>query len=224
MAKPAVQTPSAPGDSAASWEPLSSLVDWKDNPKEHDEDQLESICRIVIAGGWGAPMLARAANREIIAGHGRKKAAKLLATKRLHATPDEIATWHADAIRVAERQQAPTRFVEVSEELAHAMALADNRIPEDGKVDAGALRLAVEAMGQELATLAGFTHDEITDMLSPPVESELREVDVSELQDRYWISITGPMPEQPDALERVREILALLPEALVMVGSTREAT
>jgi hypothetical protein len=212
---------STKADPAATWEDIDSLVPWAENPNEHSPEELENLCRIMIAGGWGAVLLVRLANREIIAGHGRRKAVPLLARKWAQTTEADREKWHPDARRVVERKQVPVRWLDVSAEMAHTLALADNRIPEDRKIDRDALADAVAELGAEAASLAGFTNDEILDMLTPDVESELVEIDVSHVDDKYWISITGQLPEQPDALQRVREILALIPGAEVSIGTTR---
>jgi hypothetical protein len=92
---------------AAEWVELSRLKLWKENPRDNDGETVERVIRSIKRFGWGAPILARRADGEIIAGHARFKAAQVL-----------------------ELQRVPVRYLDISKREAHLLALADNRIAE----------------------------------------------------------------------------------------------
>lgn len=50
----------------------------------------------------------------------------------------------------------------------------------------------------------------------------LREVGVSEVLDRFWMSVTGPLPKQREALEKLAQALESLPGVKVALGTTTE--
>lgn len=94
---------------AAVWVPIGSLKAWKDNPRDNEgtvEDLVASIKRF----GFSAPIIARKADGEVIAGHTRLLAAKQLGLKKV-----------------------PVRYMELDPAEAHLLAIADNKIPEKSK-------------------------------------------------------------------------------------------
>jgi hypothetical protein len=115
---------------AAEWLPLSKLKLWASNPRNNDGEPVERVFASIIEFGWGAAIVARRANGEVIAGHTRYKAAQTLIATYGTAKPKERAKWHADAVRVATRKEAPTRLLDISERKAHLLALTDNRSNE----------------------------------------------------------------------------------------------
>lgn len=101
----------------------------------------ESIKRF----GFAAPILARSEDCEIIAGHTRAQAAKLLGLPKV-----------------------PVRFLDLDPADAHLLALADNRLNELGEWDEsklaellGELRL----QGNDSALVAGWSDDELDKLL-----------------------------------------------------------
>jgi site-specific DNA-methyltransferase (adenine-specific) len=110
---------------AAIWMRTSALVPWADNPKHHDPEQIETICTSIQAtaddahqksgrrgkakliNGFGAPLLVRLEDSEIVAGHGRVLAAEKLGLEWL-----------------------PVRPLDISAKQAHRLARADNRLAE----------------------------------------------------------------------------------------------
>lgn len=129
-------TPSAPPpDVAALWVPLDALVPWAKNPKRHEPAEVAELATSIRELGFGAPLIARTANRELMAGHGRHLACTLLVKQWAAATADERERWSDDARRIGERREAPTRFMDVSARRAHLYALADNRHAEKSQYD-----------------------------------------------------------------------------------------
>lgn len=114
---------------AATWEPLDSLVPYAGNPRKHDADVPE-LATGIIRLGWGAPIIARAANRMIVGGHGRRLAALEVIARWTRATTRERAQWNPDAVRVAERREVPVRLRDLDEHDSYLLLVADNMIGE----------------------------------------------------------------------------------------------
>lgn len=91
---------------AAVWVPVADLVQWVKNPRDNDR-AVDFAVKSIETYGWGAPLVARKANREIIAGHTRIKAALKLGIKMV-----------------------PVRYMDLTAKQAHAYAIADNKIGE----------------------------------------------------------------------------------------------
>lgn len=96
---------------AAEWCAPGDLKPWTRNPRRNDE-AVEPIMASIREFGFGAPIVARQATREIIAGHTRWRAACQLGLERV-----------------------PVRFLDITEEQAHRLALADNKLGEISKWD-----------------------------------------------------------------------------------------
>jgi hypothetical protein len=93
-------------EAAAVWVDPAELRSWKHNPR-NNEMAVEQVARSIEAFGFGAPILARRANGEIIAGHTRLKAAIKMGLPKV-----------------------PVRYLDVSEDDAHLLAIADNKLGE----------------------------------------------------------------------------------------------
>ena len=85
---------------AAVYVPLEHLLPWKKNPRRNDR-AIVPVADSIVRFGFGAPLLARAADREIIAGHPRLAACHTLPTRYAAASAEERATWHPDAVALA---------------------------------------------------------------------------------------------------------------------------
>ena len=141
---------SRPGDStplpepAAEWVDTAALRPWKDNPRAND-DAVAAVAESIRRFGFGAPILARRANSEIIAGHTRWKAAQKLGLDRV-----------------------PVRFLDLDPVNAHLLALADNRLAEEASWDDEMLAAVLADLKAQQADLAatGFSDEEIAKLLS----------------------------------------------------------
>jgi hypothetical protein len=109
---------------AAEYADPASLVPWENNPRVN-EHAVESIMKSITEFGFAAPIVARVENREIIAGHTRWQAAKRLGLKSV-----------------------PVRFIDITREKAHALAIADNRLGELADWDADLLEQALREIEQ----------------------------------------------------------------------------
>lgn len=127
---------------AATYEDPRSLKPWAKNPRKNDADQgskaVEKVKVSIQTFGFGAPLVCRAANRMVIAGHTRLKAALELGLP-----------------------EVPVRWLDLDEKQAEALALADNRIGEEASWDDKALHEILEELGKEMAAVTGFDPDDL---------------------------------------------------------------
>jgi ParB-like chromosome segregation protein Spo0J len=131
---------------AATFEPIGSLVPWSGNPRRNAHT-IAKVAKSIKRFGFGAPLVARLANREIIAGHTRYEAAKSLGLA-----------------------EVPVRFLDLTERKAHALALADNKLGEDAEWDEEKLadvmrELTEDSLVDEEMLDTGFTDDDIAKLL-----------------------------------------------------------
>lgn len=159
-------------DPAAEWVAPSQLVPWKDNPRKNDGTPVAKVAESISRFGFGAPIVARKANNEIIAGHTRWKAAQKLGLDTV-----------------------PVRFLDIGANEAHALALADNRVGEEASWDDALLAavladlkaqdVPLEALGWDDAELAaamaeqpgGLTGDP-DEVPEPPAEPKTKRGDL----------------------------------------------
>lgn len=142
------------------------LVPWAANPRDN-EAAVPRVARSIAFLGWGNPILARRETMMVIAGNTRLKAVPVLAEMWVEAKddPDMAGRWHPSAIAIAEGGPVPVRLLDVTEEQAVQLALADNKIGEiaewsDGLGDL--LREHVDDGGETLALL-GWDGDDLLD-------------------------------------------------------------
>ena len=141
---PAPPPGGAPAEPAAEWVDTAALRPWKDNPRAND-DAVGAVAESIRRFGFGAPILARRANGEIIAGHTRWKAAQQLGLDRV-----------------------PVRYLDLDPADAHLLALADNRLAEKARWDDEVLAAVLADLRAQQADLAasGFTDTELAKLLA----------------------------------------------------------
>jgi ParB-like chromosome segregation protein Spo0J len=130
--------------------PIERIHEWPQNPDPPEPKDVRTIARSIRRFGWGEPILARLENGEIIAGHGRYRAAKRLKLKAV-----------------------PVRYMNLSEDEAHLLALADNKIAANRQRDWDGEDVAnildeLEEKGFDLEKGTGFSDDELDDILGDP--------------------------------------------------------
>ena len=109
-------------NSAAEYVPVADLRPWVKNPRKNDP-AVKAVADSIRRFGFGAPLLARRENGEVIAGHTRLKAAIKLGLT-----------------------EVPVRYLDLSESEAHALALAAGaRYLPLPQADASRLARAVQA-------------------------------------------------------------------------------
>ena len=133
--------PPLPPSAAAEWVDPATLKPWPKNPRKNDGEPVVKVAESIKRFGFAAPIVARAATREIIAGHTRWKAAQQLKLDKV-----------------------PVRFLDISEREAHLLALADNRLGEMAEWDTPELHalLASYDLGDQL--LAGWDEKDLREI------------------------------------------------------------
>jgi hypothetical protein len=113
MAKKKTKAAAVPAEAgaAAEWVDPGTLNPWDRNPRKN-EGAVAKVAESIKRFGFGAPLVARRSTRELIAGHTRLKAALKLGLDRV-----------------------PVRFLDLDEQQAHLLALADNRLGEIAEWD-----------------------------------------------------------------------------------------
>lgn len=121
----------------------NSLVEWSRNPR-HNVHAVEAVAESIQRYGFATPIVARKADRRIIAGHTRYLAAKKLGLG-----------------------EVPVRFLDLSEKDADALGVADNRLSELATWDEDILsELVAEFQGDGVDLDAlGFSDDEVKALL-----------------------------------------------------------
>lgn len=178
---------------------VASLVPFKRNAKDHPPEQVDALARLIQRVGFRFP-LAIDEHSEIIAGHGRLLAAKNL---RMSEVPCIV---HSD----------------LSDEDKRALRIADNRLAELAQTNQDNLALELgDLFGAGFDTsLIGFNDEERAKILAPEGSVEVEDIDVSEVKDEFWMSIRGPLPKEPEALDVLRAALANIEGVDVQIGTT----
>jgi len=122
---------------------IESLTPWDDNPRVNDH-AIEAVMRSIKRFGFGAPIIARKEDGEIIAGHTRYEAARQLGLK-----------------------QVPVRYLDLDPVDAHLLGIADNKIGEkaDWAQTLSSVMKELESCGGDLDDL-GFSDIELKLMLA----------------------------------------------------------
>jgi hypothetical protein len=120
-------------------------------------------------------------------------------------------------------EAVPVRFLDISEDEAHKLALADgpHAMTKPTRDKLGALLAAWDEDDDEDLTDLGFDRDELDKLIgSRSVEAEVFEVDVSSTDAEFYLSVHGPLSVQADVLERLRADLESMPDVEVEITTT----
>ena len=172
MAKSATKSTTNALDPAATWEPINSLTPWDKNPRKNDGEPVDRVAKSIERFGFAAPIVARAADRVIIAGHTRWKAARKLGMDKV-----------------------PVRFVDLDPDQAAALALADNRLTEITPWDDAGLADVLRELEAASVDLDGLGWDaEALDAIlnaTAPIDASETDDDVPEVDDGPAVSARG---------------------------------
>jgi site-specific DNA-methyltransferase (adenine-specific) len=207
-------------ESAAEWVPVGELVPWVKNPRKNDA-AVKAVADAIKRFGFGAPIIARRENGEVIAGHTRLKAALSLGLETV-----------------------PVRYMDLDPVEAHLLALADNRLNEKAEWDLPALQdimgeygladldLAgwsstdIEKMGSDLLGRADDAPVEEVEMVAPPTDAVTRMGDVWSLGSHRLVCGDSTQREVWEALlghERADCVWTDPPYGVAYVGKTKDA-
>ena len=195
--------PKPPAQWAASvieQRPVLSLLAYAANARTHSDAQVAQIAASIREFGFVNPVLVDEGG-EIIAGHGRVMAAKLL----------EMAT-----VPTIERGG-------LSDAQKRGLRLADNKLAMNSGWDEALLAAELRALSAEEfdITLAGFDAVILGLGAEDSGVHKVFEVDTSFVEDRFWISIRGPLKDQADALKLLTEAMANLADVDVELGTVK---
>ena len=187
------------------WIHVEELTPWDKNPWRHDDNQVLRLKRSILELGWGAPCVVNT-DLQLIAGHGRRVAA-------LHILEDD-PTWITPG--APGPGFIPCRILALNDEQAAQMAMADNRLQVDARLDERRLvdvfEMMEESFGTQSFELTGFVEDEIDSMISKAA-----------LDAAGGVS-GGTPPEVPDKpVSKRGEVYRLGPHTLVC-GSSSDAS
>jgi ParB-like chromosome segregation protein Spo0J len=177
---------------------LSSLHLNERNARIHSAEQVAEIARSIERFGFVNPILVDKQS-VIIAGEGRFSAARKLGM---------------DEVPVIE-------LAGLTEEQCRALALADNRITLNSAWDEELLRTELEALrtaGEQIEGL-GFDADELKNLLVTDLAPVVIDIPVGDINDRFWISVRGPLKDQAVALQRLTEMMTDMPQVEVEIGT-----
>ena len=178
-------------EAAAVYLRPDELVPWDRNPR-HNEAAVDAIAASIREFGFASPIVARVSDRRIIAGHTRWLAACRLGLERV-----------------------PVRLVDLDDEKAAALSIADNRTGELATWDEGRLAELVKELdggGLDLALL-GFQREELdvllgrfVDPFAPDDRNQAGEGDAPEIVDTGTsrITVTVPVTDAHDASDVIR--------------------
>lgn len=155
---------------AAFWLEADSLVLWDKNPRI--DQPIEEVALSIWRLGFGAPIVARVENRQIIAGHTRIKAFRWCQEQVWTGSSWAKRTEADGPFRCRDAPGpglVPVRFVDVTEAEAQALALADNRLGEKALWDDDGLAKALRELGSWGFDTTGLGWDpgEIEEILTP---------------------------------------------------------
>lgn len=180
------------------------IVDLKVNPRnarEHDPAQVSLIADSIKRFGFANPILIDDKGM-IRAGHGRALAA-----------------------READLREVPTITLHgLTEHEWRVLALADNQLALNSSWNADILRaelLGLREDGEDVLGL-GFREKEIDGLLGNGEDEdpvEVREIEVGEVEDRFWIAIRGPIKDQAAALLALEEAMKPFADVEVELGT-----
>ena len=168
------------------------------NARKHPDAQVAEIARSMKRFGFVDPVLVDE-HDVIIAGHGR-----LLAAQQIGLVSVPTITLQG--------------FTETEKAV---LALADNAIPFNAEWDVDVLRdeiIALRTGGEDIEGL-GFSKKDLDHLFADDKPIEVREVPTSEVQDRFWIAIRGPLKDQAAALRALDVAMKPFPEVEVELGT-----
>lgn len=186
VAHPDAAAPAERGRLAVQYRPTSALRPNPANARVHSDEQVEQIARSMDRFGVYSPILI-SADGMIRAGEGRWRAA--------------VKRGHRDIPVIVLPPMKPEEYA--------ALALADNRIAENSAWDEELLRQALASIQQANDPLdgLGFTDKEVERLFAyDDDDGGVVSIPVTEVSDRFWISVRGPLKDQAEVLAGLRKV------------------
>jgi ParB/RepB/Spo0J family partition protein len=177
---------------------IDQLVENPRNPRKHPQEQIDRLAASYRRFGQTKPVLARKADRVLIAGHGMLRAMKQAGAKEI-----DVLLW------------------ETNSETADAYMLADNRHAELSSHDTDRVAALLRDIDKADYLAVGFNDDEVSKILADLDASDIvvAEVDTSAVDDRAWVSIRCPLARQADMLQKLQQVMVDFPDVEVDLGT-----
>lgn len=169
---------------AAVWVPIGDLVPWEDNPRVNSA-AIEAVAESIRRFGFSSPIIARTEDSQVIAGHTRLEAAKVLGLDKV-----------------------PVRFLDLDPADAHLLAVADNRLSEVADWNLPDLSKVMRGLvsGDLDLSVAGFSEKELEDLLRTeillPGGDQIE--DPRETVTEVFIQVRAPASLSSQVIERVQ--------------------
>ena len=146
---------------AAIWERVDALKPWTDNPRKN-KGAIEHVAESIKRFGFASPIIARAEDKTIIAGHTRFEAAKKLGL-----------------------DSVPVRYLDLDPADSRLLALADNKIGEIAEWDEEKLEKVMQELLEEGLSLdgLGWDDDELSKIVDELKQEEIEEDEVPEADE-----------------------------------------
>lgn len=201
MAKAAAKDKPENGDLTEDIFDIDALVENPRNPNTHPEEQIIRLMASLRVNGLYKPVLARRANRMLIAGHGIRQAAM-----RLGWTTLRVVFWDVDQVTADRTMLGDNRLGELSRPNQDRVAELLREIPEDDWLS------------------VGFSDDEAAKLMSDLRDGEIQvyEVDAGIVHDTFWINVRGPLPKQADVLQHMKTLLDQYRDVTIEIGLTEQ--
>lgn len=160
---------------------IDELVPWAKNPRKNDP-AVDAVAESIQRFGFASPILARNQDGRVIAGHTRLKAARKLGL-----------------------QQVPVRYLDLDDDAANALALADNKLGELAEWDDAALAEILRDLEKKSEPIdnLGWSAEELDKLIDSVEQKEPTESNDSEL---YTKKIKSPQYEPTGEQPKVHEL------------------
>lgn len=181
--------------------PVAHLIANPRNPRKHSDDQIQRLMASLRRDGQTLPVLARKANRMLIAGHGITRAMAQLG-------------W----------ETASVMLLDVDQAAADRIMLGDNRLSDLSTTDQERVTELMREIDAADWLAAGFSEVEAAKLLETVAETDLEvfEIPTSEVRDQFWIAVRGPLAEQAMTLQKIRALMRDLPQVSVELGTIED--
>lgn len=147
-------------ESIGQWVKIKELTPWEENPRDN-QAAIDEVAKSIKRFGFASPIIARTADKMIIAGHTRFEAAKKLGLKSV-----------------------PVRFMDLDMNDAQLLALADNKMGEIADWDYEQLRTVIHSMNNQDLDLSNLGWSEFE------IENLSLEIETGENNaDEEWVDM-----------------------------------
>lgn len=112
-------------------------------------------------------------------------------------------------------------FWDIDQPSADEFLLADNRLAELSHFDRDRTRALLESVPEDDFAALGFSTEDIEALFKEAASHAINvyEIDTTQINDEFWISVRGPLADQARALQRLKEIMAEFPGVDVELGT-----